>query len=236
MTRNDDADHVCAVRPADSPARVFISQPFRHPGIRACFADGNRLQNFPGPQLKLRTKRREWNIELEVFAGKVIGQLRMDCFQMPMFSRHYICSQSFSQGCQLTFGCAAVDKLEQPEAVVISDGDHRSERRIDSLRKKWCTPLRIRRGLAKNPRKRFSKTALRFKTAAVARFLHSAALPHPAQGETHPAGAMISLKSHSVVAFELTSCGRRIDRQCRQFLVGEPPARGALLSWGSYSS
>src|SRR5438874_957515 len=115
---------------------VFISKAFRHPGIRACFAYGNRLQNFPSPHLKLRTNRRQWNIELEAFAGEVIGRLRTDCFQMPMFSRHYICSQSFSQGCQFTFGCATVDKLEQSEAVVIGDGDHRSERGIDSLRKK----------------------------------------------------------------------------------------------------
>src|SRR5213079_440161 len=207
VTRNDNADHVCAVRTADSPARVFISQAFRHPGIRACFACGNRLQNFPGPQLKLRTNWRQWNIELEVFAGEIIGQLRTDCFQMPMFSRHYICSQSFSQGCQLTFGCAAVDKLEQPEAVVISDGDHRSERGIDSLRKKGGARFCIRRGLAKNSRKRFSETALRFKAAPIARFIYAAALSHVAQGETHPARPMISLKSHSVVAFELTSCG-----------------------------
>ena len=39
---------------------------------------------------------------------------------------------------------------------------------------------------------------------------------------------MISLKRHSVVAFELTSRGRGIDRQTRQFLVGEPSVRGAF--------
>src|SRR5438874_957513 len=49
---------------------VFISKAFRHPGIRACFAYGNRLQNFPSPHLKLRTNRRQWNIELEAFAGR----------------------------------------------------------------------------------------------------------------------------------------------------------------------
>src|SRR5437016_2633031 len=92
MTRNDDADHVCAVRTTNRPASVFVSQAFRHPRIRASLPFGNRLQDFPGPQLERRTNRCELNIELEVFAGEVIGQLRPDCFQMLMFSRHYVCS------------------------------------------------------------------------------------------------------------------------------------------------
>src|SRR5439155_26640612 len=66
MTRNDDADHICAVRTTNRPARVFISQAFRHPRIRACFSFGNRLQDFPGSQLERRTNRCQLNIELEV--------------------------------------------------------------------------------------------------------------------------------------------------------------------------
>ncbi len=42
-----------------------------------------------------------------------------------MFAGDYICSQSFSQERQFTFGRAAVDKLEQSQAFVIRDGDHR---------------------------------------------------------------------------------------------------------------
>src|SRR6266496_388445 len=88
VTRDDNADHVRAVRAANCSTRVFISQALRHPGIRACFAYGNRLQNLPSPQLKRRTNRRQWNIELQIFTREVIGQLRTDRFQMPMFSRH----------------------------------------------------------------------------------------------------------------------------------------------------
>src|SRR5262249_16907703 len=113
-------------------------------------------------------------------------------------------------------------------ALVVSDGDHRSEGRIDSLRKKRCSSLRIGRRFAKNPRERFSKTALRFKTAAVARFVHAAALPHLAQRKTYPARAMISLKRHPVVPFELTPRARGINRQRRQLLVCQPTARRAL--------
>src|SRR5205823_13931618 len=124
--------------------------------------------------------------------------------------------------------CAAIEKLKQSQTFLISDGDHCSQRCIDSLRKNRCARLRVRRGIAKNFRKGFSETALRFKTAAIACLIYAAALPHLAQGETHPARAMISLKRHPVVAFELTSRGRGIDRQPRQFLVSEASARGAF--------
>src|SRR4029078_3864922 len=179
-------------------------------------------------QLKRRANRGQRNVELQVFAREIIGQLRTDCFKVLVFSGDYICSQSFSQERQFTFGPAAVDKLEQPQAFVIRNRYHRSERRIDSLRPKRCTSFWIRRGFAKNPGERFAKSALRFKPAAVSRFGPPAALPHLAQGETHPARAMISLKRHSVVAFELTSRGRGIDRQRGQFFVCKPSAGRAL--------
>ena len=147
---------------------------------------------------------------------------------MTVFPRHYVRSQSLSQGRQLAFGRAAVDKLEQAQTFVVSRGDHSSQGRIDSLRKQRRARLRIRWRFAKNLRKRFSKTALRFKAAAVSRLFHAATLPHLAQRKAHSARAMISLKGHSIMPFELTARGRGIDRQRRQFLVCEPPARGAL--------
>src|SRR5262249_12663949 len=64
--------------------------------------------------------------------------------------------------------------------------------------------------------------------ATVAGFVDAAALPHVIQSETHSARPMISLKGHSVVAFELTARGRGIDRQRRQLLVCKASARGAL--------
>src|SRR5207237_9116841 len=118
--------------------------------------------------------------------------------------------------------------LTQSQSFGIDDGNHRPVRRIASLREKRCARLRVRRGFAENPRKCLAKTALRFKAAAVACFVDAATVPHLAQGYTHSACAMISLKSHSVMPFELTSRGRWIDRQRTQLLVFKSSVRRAL--------
>src|SRR5947208_9108805 len=76
--------------------------------------------------------------------------------------------------------------------------------------------------------KRFSITALRFKTAAISRFIHATAFSHLAQSKPHPTRAMISLKSHSVMPFKLPARGGWIDRDRCQFLVRQPTAGRAL--------
>src|SRR5947208_7221058 len=109
---------------------------------------------------------------------------------MRMLARHYICSQSLSQDRQLAFGRTSVDKLEQAQAFVVRDGDHRAKGRFDSFGEQSCLRLRCRGRLTKNFRERFAKTALRFKTAAVTRFIRATAFSHLAQSKPTPARAM----------------------------------------------
>src|SRR6266478_3475282 len=97
MTRDHDANHVRAVRAANSTPRIFISKAFRHPGIRTRFADWDCLQDFPGAQLKRRAYRRERDIELKLFARKILSDLLARCREMTMFTRDNIRSQSLSQ-------------------------------------------------------------------------------------------------------------------------------------------
>src|SRR6516225_544835 len=81
---------------------------------------------------------------------------------------------------------------------------------------------------AKDLRERVAKTAFGFKATPVSRLIHTIALPHLAQSETHPACAMIRLECHSIVTHELSPRRGGIDRKRGQFLVGETPARGAF--------
>ena len=114
------------------------------------------------------------------------------------------------------------------QSFIVRDREHRSERRFDPLGKQAAPFLRRGRRIAENPRESFAKSARRFESAAVLRFIHAAALAHFAQRQSHPPGAMISLKRHSIMALELSARGRGIDRQRGQLLVGQPSARRAL--------
>src|SRR6267143_1478096 len=131
-----------------------------------------------------------------------------------MLTRNDTCSQSLPQARQFAFRRATVRKLEQTQTFVIGNSDHRAERRVDSLRKQRTTRYGSPEagwGFTKNLRERFAETALRSKTAAISRCIHATAVTHVAQGQSHSARAMISLKRHSVMPFELSPRGRRIN-------------------------
>src|SRR4029453_1987242 len=138
MARDDDANHVRAIRATNCATRIFIPQALCHPRIRTRFAYWNRLQDSPSAQLEGGSDRSQRNFELQLLAGEIVPELRTDGFEIPMFPRHDICAQSFPQNRQLAFCRTPVDEFKQAQALVVSDGDHWPERRIDSLRKQWC--------------------------------------------------------------------------------------------------
>src|SRR6188474_3087201 len=138
MARDYDANHIRAIRATNRATRIFIAQTLCHPRIRTRFANWNRLQYLPRPQLKGRSNRRQWNVKLELLAGEVIFQLGTNTIEIPMFPRHDICLQSFPQNRQFAFCRAPVDEFEQAQALTVGNSDHRPERRTDSLSKQWC--------------------------------------------------------------------------------------------------
>src|SRR5437016_374721 len=207
LARDDDANHVRSIRATNCATRIFIAQALCHPRIRTRFANRDRLQNFPRAQLEGGSHRSERNFKLQLLARKVTAQLGTDYFKIPMFPGHDICAQLFSQNRQLAFCCAPVDEFEQPQALVVGDRAHRSEWRIDSLRKEWCVRLGVCWRFAKDLRERVAKTALRFKATPVSRLIHAIALSNLAQSKTHSARAMIRLKCHSIMTLKLASRG-----------------------------
>src|SRR5438128_958852 len=52
VARDDDANHVRAIRATNCATRIFIAQAPCHPRIRTRFANRNRLQDFPSAQLE----------------------------------------------------------------------------------------------------------------------------------------------------------------------------------------
>src|SRR6266404_114070 len=228
VARDYDANHVRAVCATNCAARIFISQALRHPRIRASFPHRDGPKDFPGTQLKVRSDRRQRNIKLQIFAGKIITELLARRCEVRMLTRHDVGSQSLAQDRQFTFGRASVDKLEQTQPFIVRDSDHRAQRRIDSLHEH----RRPRSGscgwFTKNLCECFAKTAFRFKTAAVSRSIHATAPAKFAQSKTHPARAMISLKCHSIMPFELPTRRGWIDCHGRQFLVRYASVRRAL--------
>src|SRR5439155_23504842 len=110
-------------------------------------------------------------------------------------------------------GRAPIDKLEQPQTFIVRNGDHRAEGSLNSLGEQTTSRLRSCRRFAKNPCECFAKTALRFEAAAISRFIHACAFLHLALRQAHPARAMISIKGHPIMSFELSLLRGRIDRQ-----------------------
>src|SRR5215471_1669203 len=123
---------------------------------------------------------------------------------MAMLPGHRVCLQSFPQNRQLTFCCTAVDELQQAQTLVVGNSDHGAERRVNSLGEQRCARLCVAWRLAKNLCECFAKTTFRLKSTSVSRFIDAAALLDPGQGKAHPACAMIGLKCHSIMAFELS--------------------------------
>src|SRR6202040_4227742 len=103
-----------------------------------------------------------------------------------------------------------------------------AKRRLDSFRKHGSTRFCGCRRIAKNSSESFAKTAGRFVTAAVFRFIHSTAPAHFAQRETQSARAMVSLECHSIVSLELPSRCGWIDCHRRKFFVRQPTVRGTF--------
>jgi hypothetical protein len=64
MARDDDANHVRAIRATNCATRIFIAQALCHPRIRTRFANWNRLQDFPSAQLEFRADRSQRNLKL----------------------------------------------------------------------------------------------------------------------------------------------------------------------------
>ena len=145
-----------------------------------------------------------------------------------MLARHDVRLQSLAQNRQLAFQRAPVGEFEQTQSFVIRDRQHCTERGLDSFGKHAGTRFRRGRRIAEDAGERFAKTAGRFETAAILRFIHATAFAHFAQRESHSPGAMIGLKRHSIMTLELPARRRGIDGERGQFLVGQPPARGAF--------
>ena len=66
MARDDDANHVGAIRATNCATRIFIAQALCHPRIRTRFANWNRLQDFPRAQLEGGSDRSQRNFELQL--------------------------------------------------------------------------------------------------------------------------------------------------------------------------
>ena len=82
MARDDDANHVRAIRATNCATRIFIAQALCHPRIRTRFANWDRLQDFPSAQLEGGPDRSQRNFELQLLAGEIVPELRTDGFKM----------------------------------------------------------------------------------------------------------------------------------------------------------
>ena len=181
-------------------------------------------------QLEIRPDRRQRDIEFEVLAGKITRELFADRLEIAVLSGHDVRLQALTQNSQFGFQRAAIGEFEQAQSFIVRDGEHRAERSVEPFGKHAAARLRGGGRVAENSGERFAKAARRFEAAPVFRFVHASALAHFAQGEAHPARAMIGLERHSVMTLELAARGRWIDGKRRQFLVRQTvrPERAPL--------
>src|SRR4029077_21196213 len=122
-----------------------------------------------------------WNIELKILSRKIIGQLLTNCVDMFVLARHDVCLQSLSQDLQLAFHCTPINELEQAKSLIICNGEHRPQRRLDALREKSALRFRRRRRFTKNSSESIAEPALRFEAAAIPHLIHALALLYSAQ-------------------------------------------------------
>src|SRR5205823_1897755 len=147
---------------------------------------------------------------------------------MPMFARHDIRPQPFSQDRQLAFHRTSIHELEQAKSFIICNGEHRAEWRFDALGKQTALHFRRRRRFTENSSESIAKPTLRFETAAISHLVHPLALLYSAQSKAHSPGTMVGLEGHSIMTLELSSCRRRIDRHGGKFFVGDTAVRRAI--------
>ena len=81
VARDDDANHVRAIRATNCATRIFIAQALCHPRIRTRFANWNRLQDFPRAQLKGRSDRSQRNFKLQLLAGEIVSRVANERFR-----------------------------------------------------------------------------------------------------------------------------------------------------------
>src|ERR1700730_14436469 len=122
------------------------------------------------------------------------------------------------------FHRAPVDELEQTQHFVIGDCEQRAKWCFNPLGKQTAVCFGRRWRFTENTGEGVTKTALRFKAAAVPRLVDASAAPHCAQCESHSPRAMVRLEGHSVMALELPPRRGRIDRHGRELLVSQSPA------------
>src|SRR5207248_1381054 len=133
MTGNDNGEHVRAIRAADGATRVRNAETLRHPRIRTRLRHGYRAQNLPGPHLEIRSDRRERDVELEIFTGEITRELGTDRVEVTMLARHDVRLQTLAQSGQFAFERAPIGEFEKAQPLIVRDGQHRAERRLDSF-------------------------------------------------------------------------------------------------------
>ena len=128
---------------------------------------------------------------------------------------------------QLDFAleAAPVHEFEQRESAVVSEREHRAERRLEPLRVEAFDIMRTAGGGADVAVEGDSEAAAGFEAVIELEIEHGFSLAHAREGQAHAARAMIGVKGHAAVALERAPSGRGFDAAAREIRVAQAAGR-----------
>ena len=132
-----------------------------------------------------------------------------------MLARQHARVQALLQHRQCALEPAPVDEIEQMQAAVVGEREHRAERRLEPLGVQHARRPRPRRRGADEAREGFAKSAAGFEALVQLRVEHGLSLSDVEEREAHAPRAVIGLEGHAAIALELAPRGRRVDAHLR---------------------
>src|SRR5208282_2426901 len=123
---------------------------------------------------------------------------------------------------------AAIHELEQGEAAVVGQREHRTERRFEPLRVQAVGVARTARWGADEPVEGTAKATARFEAVIELQIEYGSSLAYPGQRQAHAPRAMIGVESHAAIALERAPGGRRVDAAPGQIDIAQPDLRFVL--------
>jgi hypothetical protein len=164
VARHHDRQAVLAIRAPDGAHCLRLADAARELGIRARLADGIASSAF---------QTRDWNGDPVNATGvsnarrascEVLAELAVDLLEIRMAAGQRTRAQPLLKRGERTLEPAPVDEVEEMQAAIVGECQHRAERRLDPLRVQHAHVACPRRRGAYELRERLAKAACGFES------------------------------------------------------------------------
>src|SRR5438876_1521002 len=228
VTWNDDGKLVVTVGASYRTHGRLSPDHRRDVRIGTRFTGWNPAQRLPYSALECGTGQLERRVEAERLARKIGVQLTPDGVEMAMLAGNDVLREVATQGLQLALEAPAIDKLEQMQAGIVCQRQHRTERRFKPLRVQAIHGARLAGRRAEYFHEGIAKAAGRFEALIELQVEHVFSLSDSSERKSHSPGTVIGMKAHAAVTLKRPSRRGRVDAHTHQIGFAQSCARLGL--------